>query len=290
MKDRLKLACVCWLFTAVAAHADTFEVPEIQSPAVDAGQAATVSELIRANVAEIPNQSVVARNGQFQLRAKLLKLGNSYVVTLQKVQKDQVRFASQLKATTFDDMDNVVARLVRSVVTEKPVDKDATVKDVTTAESTQGIRRRETVNRWYFGMGPGGTINAGGSAANFNLAIGYYFEIDPSVAVKIVYDGTSSRFNYLNLGANYYFSDKNYSPVVTGELGYGSASQARRNTNYLIDEFDKVNGFILGAGAGYQFFRTSKVNLEILAHFAVMMNNNDRGVPSKYGLRVGVYW
>ena len=119
-------------------------------------------------------------------------------------------------------------RVVRSVVHEIPLNQDGTVQDVTENEAIKGTRRKDTVNRWYFGMGPGLVTHVNSTRTLFNFAIGYYFEIDPEWALKIVYEGTSDNFDYLAIGANYYFDDHDSSPVITGELGYGTASMGCR--------------------------------------------------------------
>lgn len=277
------------LIFALPAGADNYFIREPRLTGISKDEAATILELIRTAV-EQNHQQIVEKekDAKFTLRTKILKLGNAYVVTVDKFQDDKMVTDAQMKAEKFEEFDNVTSRLVRSVVTGVPLKADVRTNDVTENEAITGVRRRDTVNRWYFGMGPGQVTHVNSTRTLFNLGIGYFFEINPEWALKIIYDGTGgSDFSYLALGTNYYFSDHNTSPLVTAELGYGSASM---DTSILGINSDAVSAFVVGAGAGYQFFRTSKVNLEILAHAAVLMGSNHLGTPFKYGLRVGIYW
>lgn len=284
-----KSVIVLSVIFATTVYGATFNVQKAQMVGIDSEDSQTITELIKSSIKEDGKNEVVASGGNFTLTTKVMKLGSAYVVTMEKRHGDKAVFSTQMKAARFEEMDNVVNRLVHAVINEVAVNKDVTVKDVTETESITGVRRKETVNRWYIGLGPAAGMNTDGKGALFNLAFGYFFEIDPSWALKVAYDATGSSMGYLALGANHYFSNRDRSPMVMAEAGYGVAySQRQPTSSYYITE--SVSGFVLGFGYGYQFFRTSKVNLEILAHAAFMMNNNDRGVPGKAGLRIGIYW
>jgi hypothetical protein len=283
MKNVLVTLCLLFGFSAAA---DTYFVRDSKLTGVSKEDAATIHELITADI-DLLHQTVAdsEKDAKYALQPRVMKLGNSFVLTIQKNSNGKSIFSSQMKADRFEELDNVVERVVRSVVQEVPIDKNGTVKDVTENEATKGQRRKDTVNRWYLGMGPAFATSVNSTQVLFNWSIGYFFEIDPEWALKILYDGTS-RFGNFNLGANYYFSEGRYTPLVTASLGYGFAVV---NSNDVLSS-DPIGGFVAGAGFGYQFFRTSKVNLEILAHGEVIAATNHLGTPTQWGVRVGILW
>ena len=56
-------------------------------------------------------------------------------MTLEKTQNGKVKYSSQLKTQSLDDLDTVARRLTRSVVEEMLVTQDIAVNDVTETES-----------------------------------------------------------------------------------------------------------------------------------------------------------
>lgn len=288
MKLQFYLLVLLTLCLGVAAKADSYFVADTILAGVSKEDGSAITELVKSTLRDSNENKIADKpsDAKYILKPRLLKLGAAYVLTIEKIEDGKTKFSSQMKAEKIEEMDNVVGRLVRSVITEVPVKGDARVADVTDNESVKGLQRRETVKRFYIGLGPGGSGKTMSVGTQFNWALGYYWEINPIAAVKVFYDGTSDRFNYLGLGGNYYFSDHDSSPLVTGELGYGSAY--RRSVDLAISE--STNGFVLGGGVGYQLFRTSKVNLELLVHAGLMLTTNSEGNPSKFGVRLGLYW
>lgn len=283
-----------WLFFLIAgfigmsAYADSYFIKKPhKTVGLSKDESDTIDELISAAL-ESQGQQLVDNesSANFSLHLKYIKLGKSVVINADKWQAGKLDYSTQMKAEKLEELDNVTSRIVRALIHDGGSAQEAKVSDVTENEAMRGTRRKDTVNRWYFGMGPAWVDKVNNTRSNFNFGLGYYFEIDPEWALKIVYDGTAASFNYLALGANYYFNDHKQSPIVTAELGYGTA-WADDSTSFLGET---TSGWVLGAGAGYQFFRTSKVNLEILAHVAVMTGSNHFGNPAKYGLRLGLYW
>jgi hypothetical protein len=121
----------------------------------------------------------------------------------------------------------------------------------------------------------------------FNFSIAYTWEITASHAsVKLLYDGISN-FGFAGLGGMYFFSDTDFSPVAEASLGYGAASASNTNLSYTPSS---VSGFVGSLGGGVQFFRTSTINLEISAHYNLLLNKNELGNPSFTSLRLGLYF
>jgi hypothetical protein len=285
----MKILAILSLLVGFSAIADTYFIKKPHKVVgISKDETETIDELIATGL-ENQKQQVVENeaSAKYVLNLKYIKLGKAVIINADKSQGGKDVYSTQMKAEKTEELDNVTSRITRSIVFDgRPDQQEATVKDVTENEAIQGTRRKDTVNRWYFGMGPTWVDKVNASRGVFNLAIGYYWEIDPMWALKIVYDGSAGNFNYVALGTNYYFSDHKQSPLVTAELGWGGAS----TDDSVTVKSESINGWVIGAGAGYQFFRTSKVNLEILAHAAVMTESNHLGNPAKYGIRVGIYW
>lgn len=268
--------------------ADTYFVQEasVVGATKEEGQSAT--ELVKIAVAETGKNQVAteAKTANFTLRPKLVKLGSAMTFALEKVKGDSVIFSSQMKVQRIEELDVVANRLTRSVVEERVAKNDTRVEEVTEAESTKGSLRRETLNRWYFGFGPAKGENVNKTDTLTNFIVGYSWEIPSSSAiVKINWDFASDRFNILSLSGNYYFRDTDVSPFVGGGLGYGSAI-----TDSTLFNSKSTSGFFASAYGGLQFFRTSKINIDLAVAYHYMMSKNDFGNPSLLGFRLGIYF
>ena len=278
----LLLSCV--LLFSLSAFSDTYFVQETATGALSKEDASTTTELIRSTINETGSHQTVgnAASAQYVLEPKLLKLGNSYIMPLQKQKAGKVVFSSQLKAKSIDELDGIVARLVRAVIDEVPVKADVRVNDVTETEAVSGTRRKEAQKHWYFGFGPYGSNNLGDNGVLYDLDIAYAWDVN-SFSIKIFWDGAfpgsnsgSNAFSDLGLGLNYFMKDTDMTPILEGDLGYGGANS--------------TSGFVGGVGFGWEFFRTSSINFEILLRYAVLFNQTPIGTPSVYGLRIGLYF
>jgi hypothetical protein len=104
--------------------------------------------------------------------------------------------------------------------------------------------------------------------------VSYAWEVRDQAAIKILADG-AARMAFGGIGGDYFFSDRDISPLLELDLGYGGAK-------------DHSSGFALGGGAGYQFFRTSAVTLEVLLHYATIFEPAHENNPGIFGMRVGL--
>ncbi len=288
MKNMLFLFFI--IFT-MWASADTVFVEPTKGTGLNTDEnLATVTELVKSSIRDQNKHQLVddQKKAQLTLRSRLLRLGSSYVMTIEKYDGPNLKFSSQIKAKNFEEMDNVCARLVRAVIDEVTLKTDSRVDDVTENEQVAGTRRKDTVNRWNFGFGPARVYNLNENDTQMNWNLGYNWEVDPNFALKIFLDGTSSRASQLGIGVNYYMNNRDISPVVYAGLGYGSTTIKDEGNFFGLGE--TKTGFAVGAGVGVQFFRTSRVNLELLLHASHHLTANRMGAPGVYGLRVSLYW
>ncbi|MBN21225.1 MAG: hypothetical protein CL678_08045 [Bdellovibrionaceae bacterium] len=259
----------------------------------ESDKANVVEELIRSSVTDSGHHQVTEskRRAQYTLRAKLIQLGDTYSIALEKLDDDDTVYSHRLKAVKLDDLDESVTRLVKAVIRETPVKNQITGAPVEDNREVVGETRKDTITRNMIGFGP--TLNSSNidtdHAIALGLALAHSWDMN-SASIDIKGDVTFGgkvgiRFLTLGLGGNYFFSQTNTSPFLGGELGLGFATKSRELEGSTVK-----GGFLIGLGGGYQFFRTRKINAEIaLRVFALTGEIND-SIPLSYALRVGVYF
>lgn len=294
-----RLVWVLFLVCAPA-FADSFFVETSNSQDVNGSDRGAVEELIRVAVAENGKHFTVSNKekANWILSANILKLGDSYVLTLQKRNKqDQVVFAEKMKAKTMADMDTVASRLTRAVVEQRRVSDTADVTNITQEEETMNTRRYQATRQWIIGMGPGWTTNLHSKGGGFTFTLGFLWGLDPDFGLNLTWTMNSgpsedqSSYTDFSLGGEYYFSRTKNSPFVGARLGYGGA-RTDDNCNVLGINCSKdtASGWATNLQAGYKFFRTSTVNAAIAAYYSVLFAKTSAGTPSLAGVNLLVYY
>lgn len=255
--------------------------------------AEVVEELVRNHVAADGSQRLTSetKDADFILQPKLVKLGGSYSVTIEKKERDQVVFSSSLKAQRIEDMDAIVGKLVYAVINEQQVQQ--TVNVMTGQSSEQSVAsepRRESLNRPFIHFGPSiFSPNVDGDVS-FTLGGGYSWDLGRGLVkalTELSFGGTSG-INYmeLGLGGDFFLKDTDTAPFLGGEFGYGFA----RKDPSRVGEDTLLGGLLIGATGGIQFFRRSNVNLEIALKINLLTTEVGGGVPVIYGFRAGLYF
>lgn len=141
---------------------------------------------------------------------------------------------------------------------------------------------------WTIGIGPFLSQNLGTQKAMYDFAAGYIWEINPHASLKILgesnFSSTAERARFLNaaVGPNIAFLPNNFIlPYATTDIGYGFARNAKADT---------AEGFSLGFGLGFQFFKTTETTLDLLIRYVVIYDNFGDGTshPAVSGLRLAV--
>ncbi len=117
-----------------------------------------------------------------------------------------------------------------------------------------------------------------------------------------------ANFTRLGFGLRRFFSPKENSAFLLGEVGFGWANSGKPQTttyqsynsltyqegyypNYSSSYTrydDKHAGFALAAGVGYQLWRTSSIHSEVGISLSTLIA--PRRVLSTLGLRIGIYF
>ncbi|MCC7405715.1 MAG: hypothetical protein IT288_15050 [Bdellovibrionales bacterium] len=269
-----------WLF---AAQAESVFVAPVQGSGVDESSLSSITELVRAAVAETEGYELVDNqsSAKIVLTSKALKLGDSYVLSMVKYVDNKKSFGSKLKAANLDDMDTVSGRLVRAVLTEVTAQKDARVSDVTEDEETRGTRRKKAIRQWELSFGPAKPGNLNTEESGTNWKFGYLWGIDDKIDLKFSWEFLSTKedddvnFTDIYLGMNYFFSDANNAPYLTADFGYGVATAHEKNNTSLIGSDDDASGFALGFGGGMKFLRVSTVNVGLQLRHVILMSDTE---------------
>lgn len=157
-------------------------------------------------------------------------------------------------------------------------------------EATQSMQDRvEAKSLTYFGFGPGLMNNAGtGSAIGYSFLLGHSWEATPHGSVKMEATAQAQPKKgayWLSavLGGNFFFTDGDASPFITADIGLGAARS---------DSLNAIGGFVAGAGAGIQLFRTSSVHMQLLAKYDHLFHNGSTNGsnPGRYGLSLALYF
>jgi len=299
------LSAVAVVFAGAVSYADAVYVKEVGGEGVDGATKSSVRALIRSAVGDVKGFSVSDKSdgAKIQLSGELLKLGDAYILTLEKLISGKSVYSSKMKSTTLEDMDKVTERLVDSVLNEKSVAETATTSSITRDEETKGNRRYQATRQWRFSFGPAWSDNLNADGPGTVFGIGYIWGLDPYVDLKLVWSGYSPRddnaddadYLALNFGINKFFDLAKHSPYVTGSVAYVSASASdgpNTTSSWGNSSADNAKGWGVSAGGGYKFFRTSNVNVGLELNYNFLFDKTDitKNYPSTTYLEIVVYY
>ncbi|MBY0472350.1 hypothetical protein K2X30_14385 [bacterium] len=272
---------------APTAMADQVYVESATGSDVNASELKTTVELIRTSVPEVGSHGLVesAGSADYSLRPKLIRLGESFVLSLAKVKDGKVVFSSQLKAAKIEELDKVAQRLTRSVISEIRATNDSRVGEVTDHESRDGTQRKATRKVTYVGFGGSVLSSLNTSGVAYSLAGAYGWDVNQmliSLLLQVNFKDTA-QFLGAGLEAQYFLSMDGVAPYVSGFFGAGGAK-----VHDTILSGEMVGGFMAGVGGGVTVLRTSNVNLDLGFRANFLLRNNAFGLPQAYSLRVGV--
>jgi hypothetical protein len=298
MNWKILLLSVC--ITPMAAWADRVWVEPVRGGGVADADRESVTELIRVAVPENRHDTVAASSSEadWTLSGSLMKLGDSYVLSLQKKDKSgRAVYSEKMKAATMSDMDTVATRLTRAVLNQASVESTADVTNITEQE-TFGNRRFNATRQWVVGLGPGFTSNLGGQGGGFTFTLGYLWGLDPDFSIDLALTlnngpkSDTSSFTDFSLGGEYYFVRSKNSPYAGARMGYGNAHVNADKCNVLSIgcKQDRASGWAGTVDAGYKFFRTSTVNAAVFVSYTYIFDKTSLGNPSLTTAQFAVYF
>jgi len=249
------------------------------------------SELLRfrQDIVSSPDQA------EWVLAPSLLKLNESYIISLTKFKNGRNFFSDKLKATTLDDLDVITTRLVEAAIYNRSVENTQRIGTVT-EEERKGLSIKQRADKqFYLGFGPGAGANLETNNAGFSWLVGYLWGLDRQFSLRLNLEGVNindsgADMTSLGIGAQYFFNDKKHSPYFFGAMAYAWADSDRPNNETLGLTAESDNGWAIQTGLGYKFFRTSTVGIGVELSYNQALFNLVDGSPSTFATRVILFW
>ena len=285
--------------TPFLAHSAVFFVAEPSGEVFSADMQAAQSslkELVKSEVLSRRHSVVNSpEQSRWILEPALLRIGRSYVVTLSKLRNGRLVYSQKLKAQTLDDLDVVVARLVRAVVRNQNVENTQQVDTVTQQEQIVGPGlKTKVIRQFYFGFGPGALSNLESEDTGLGVTVGYLWGIDKKFSLRLGLeradgDGDANVWT-LGLGGQHYLNLNKHAPYLLGLAGYSWAESDVPDDDAFFGGGVDDNGFSVQVGVGVHFFRTASVNLAAeIAYTRGFFEVLDDS-PGVFGGRILVFW
>ncbi len=224
-----------------------------------------------------------------RLRPKLVKLGESIIVDLAKIEAktEKILFSAQLKAAHADELDLVIKRLTRTVINEDSSQGKDRLGEVTHSEATPN-ELIPAKNLTYFEFGPAFLGNLNQPNVGYLFSGGYSWDVTSALVragATAIIDGSAGWLDG-HIGGTVFFQQRSTSPYLLGDFGFGfSGSQG----NGLLDG-EKTGGFMMAGGAGVQFFRNSTIHVDLGIRLGFLFKTSTLGIPYHGGLHLGLYF
>jgi hypothetical protein len=272
---------------SVSASGSSYYVSDVNTSDANPDLARSVRTLLISAVSTAGGQvSESSASADYTLKSDLVRLGQAYVLTVSRVNKNGQIYSSHQKANAVEDLDEAADRAVRAAMVTAAVKSDIRVGEVKKSDEDTLRNRVLSKNFTYLGFGPAGFQNMGTNQLSYDLALGHYWEVTPQAAIKFMVEGVASRsfstyIIFSQLGLNYYFTDESTSLYVGAGIGFGFSWTGSSSAT-------TVGGFAGNLGLGCQFFRTSSTQFDIFGGYTTIFGNNTIGAPGFFGGRIGV--
>jgi len=286
------------IFFPTIVFADSYYVDTPEVVTKNENLAPTIQTLIKNELSK--NGETVTLDpstANWVISSSLLNLGNSYIMNVSKSNGKKTVFSDSLKATSMDDIDVVIDRLVRASIKNIPVTKTQTVDSVTQNETRGTTIKQQVERQFYLGFGPGSANNLGSETAGVSWLFGYLWALQDQVSLRLNVAGVNvsdsgADMTSFGIGAQYYFNKSRHSPYISGLLDYTWADSdtiADPNCTFFCDNVGE-NGWGSTVGLGHHFFRTSTVNFAAeLAYTQGFYEVLDKS-PNMLNFRVIIFW
>ncbi len=257
----------------------------------------TYAELVKMYLKEA-KQSLVSsesESAELEFNAKITKVGEGFILTLEKQGPNSPRFEESFKVASENELDLGTKRLVAAVLAGKPVQSSLNASNVTEAEASLGTQRQATVNRLSLAFGPSGSYGMGTQKTFYDFKLAYTFERDnlaPRVFGEVNWGpGIRDAFAFAGgLGLDYYLSSGKEAPHVGVDLGLGGYHRASTWETARDGKPMYRSGFALGLTAGYTILRNAETSMYVQANYRPIFGGFGGQAAALYGLQVGLLY
>ncbi len=321
MKHLFSLAVLLGAAPAVAA--DIFVTDTIVQSGATQEEADSVHQLVHNSVVRMGRDRVVEDEGraEFTLQPRLMKLGDSYILTVERRRGDEIVYASQVKAGDVGELDRAARRATMAALNDPSIrgDEEYAANDapefgsrsaatsetdeqrpdpIGAAAAAAGARSsarpgyqlnpgNKMYRYWSLGLGPALMRRVETDDLFYSLSAAHLWDIHPRASVKVLGEANFSTgredasMYNLAAGASWFFL-----PTANG------AAYLTGDLGYGFAESaigNDADGFTFGTGVGYQFFRTSRTTMDVLLRYAVLTKElEEDGFPQLLGARLAV--
>jgi hypothetical protein len=357
MRTRLKLTTGSLLTITAAtvltllgqgAHAATYFVALTNAaPEITTQTARATTDLVKNAVSNRAGDMIVEDEyrADFTLQPKLMKLGEDFILTVEKRRGTQIQFVAQSKAFSVEQLDRAAqsatdaaieqsrmapreavagnhlaqpqspqspqsqmpgqsapyqaysappppplaaAGTASGAINPAPAPAAPIANESRVGQPAMPDYANSRSDHWTIGVGPFIPRRMGTTKVMYDVSAGHIWDVNPLVSVKAIGEvslssgGDNASFFNAGVGANYYLPGSiEAAPYVTADMGYGLARDAGGNTG---------EGFSVGTGVGYQFFRNTETTMDLLVRYNAILSGiqNGDGSPSVFGVRLAV--
>ena len=297
----IKKILLTLLLSVNSVLATTVYVESVTGQGLGASEKEAINEFVKSSVLNQPGFDLVRSSSQAEivLQPKLLKLSNTYFLKMSKTENGKVVKSARMKSKELSDIDRVTDRLVDAMLTGASVEETAKVNNITDAERNQNTNRFEVTRQWIFAFGPAWLNSSNISKSGMLWKLGYEWGLEPNYSLNLAFDGTSfsdssANFSTLKVGLDYYFTLTKTSPFVGLGLGYGSADVNGCTEDLFgldcTNKDEEASGWVASVNGGFKFFRTSSVNVGLVAEYAYLFDETKYGNPSRMTVSLAIYY
>lgn len=220
---------------------------------------------------------------------KINPLGSNLILQyyLYDLNENKSILIEQTKALGLEDLEVVMKRIARSVITETPFSSSAEVGTVVGTETTPFLKKSSSYN---FGLTFGYLFPSYGydddREKSFTLNAHFDYEL-PNYAIGLMM-GARNGFA-INLYGQYLFSASDISPYVGTAFGFHWVSH-KSDYDYVFEPTFKPDekhshGFELAFSSGLRLFRTQRFTVIVNLEYLITFNDyNDRAIVFTIGL------
>lgn len=207
-------------------------------------------------------------------------LFTSYLSFAQTKKSFEPGSETMVEETTEQDGNTTTRRRVEGRV--KPREGKPRVGEIYPGDVGRVKTRVESHRFWSFNFGPFATGSLGSKGVMYGGSIARHYEVSTKADLRFKVNAAigdhSGSLTTFGIGASFMPSIEEISPVFGGEFGAGYATG---------DDISNGGGFAGGVFAGVRFFRTSDVQMEVLASWLAVFTKK---TPSVYGLTIGILY
>ncbi len=298
-RSKVKTKIILFMFVSgfsLLASAKTIYVLKTKGTVDSRTHLSAITELIEASVEGEKGFSVTGNRwkADFELRSRLTQLGSKYILTVFKSHNKKTLNSQKMTSRSLEDMDVVVARVVRAVLRGEEAAANSKVNEVTEEEQVKSSRRFKAHKQWVFALGASSATNLNESGSFKSFGFGRNWNIDPDYDLAFLWtthispSGSAASLVNLSIDLLYYFNKNKSAPFLVGGIGYAGAAADDDAVLFFSD--DTAGGFSAKLGGGMRFFRTSTVNLGVsLTHtmmFADTTKSNKKPAVTSFQLQI----